>query len=308
MATKTYFAETKERVGMAELLEHYRLTLTPAKDGGLRGACPFNGTCTDPRCFSVSTEKNIFRCFSCKVQGDVLDFIQGMEGFDTTRKASLWIDKEFPKSSQTPQKARRATKVTERKQTPSASQTPLKNEPVKPQWEMEYRERLLPHNALDWEKWKKETLNHFDCARCVHGTMSGRLLVPIHNAEGELLAFGGLSEDGEWRYPGNYVQDGDLYNLHRVSKNGNLIIVEDIRDVWKCYEEGIPNVVASVANMVSKAQCEALQRSFSCKTKVLLLVSTRYETVPAIDRLSRLFYLKFRVYDKPIWEIDPFML
>ena len=82
------FPETKARVSIAEILQHYGLLEGLRKQGSdeLVGPCPFHqGKSKEP--FHVSVLKNAFRCFAphCGKQGNVLDFVMLREGTENIR-------------------------------------------------------------------------------------------------------------------------------------------------------------------------------------------------------------------------------
>ena len=103
MAEWVSFQELKERVSLADVLEHYGLVekLKPQKGGDeLVGLCPFHQE--QRGSFHASLSKNAFQCFGCKRKGNILDFVVYMEGLDpkqtrgcrkkTTRSCDEWTD------------------------------------------------------------------------------------------------------------------------------------------------------------------------------------------------------------------------
>src|SRR5436190_21239250 len=50
------------------------------------------------------------------------------------------------------------------------------------------------------------------------GTMSGRIVIPIHNERGELVAYAGRAIDGsepKYKVPAGFRKSMELFNLHR---------------------------------------------------------------------------------------------
>ena len=98
MAEWVDFQELKDRVPMAQVVEHYQLanTLRSRKGGDeLAGLCPFHGSAKrrdDP--FRISLSKNNFNCFQCKRGGNILDLVAEMEEVDV-RQAALLIQQWF---------------------------------------------------------------------------------------------------------------------------------------------------------------------------------------------------------------------
>src|ERR1039457_92824 len=90
------FRETRSRITMEQILEHYGVLHTLKRAGNsLSGPCPIHKG-SNPTQFRVDTEKNIWNCFSeCKHGGNTLDFIAKMEGItihDAAIKACEWFD------------------------------------------------------------------------------------------------------------------------------------------------------------------------------------------------------------------------
>ena len=78
--------------------------------------------------------------------------------------------------------------------------------------------------------------------------MHGRVVFPIHNIEGQLIAYvGRWAEDpvpsGKRKYflPPGFRRGLELYNLHRAIKEGTeAIVVEGYFDVLRLYAAGYP--------------------------------------------------------------------
>ena len=67
------------------------------------------------------------------------------------------------------------------------------------------------------------------------GSMSGRVVIPIDNGKGELLAYAGRSIDNtepRYKLPAGFHKCLELYNLHRAVATGQrgLIVVEGFFD------------------------------------------------------------------------------
>ena len=96
--------------------------------------------------------------------------------------------------------------------------------------------------------------------------MAGRIAIPIHNEQGELVAYAGRwpgePPDGEGKYklPAGFHKSLVVYNLHRAkdhAKEQGLIVVEGFFDCMRLHQAGIPNVVALMGSSLSEEQ-EAL--------------------------------------------------
>jgi len=99
------------------------------------------------------------------------------------------------------------------------------------------------------------------------GVFSGRVVVPIHNPDGVLVAFAArgiqpvdIKIKGRWRFPSRF-QKHDLWNWHRldfaqVRKKG-LVVVEGFWSALRWYQAGYP-VVALMGKELTDRQLELI--------------------------------------------------
>ena len=68
------YSQLRAEVTIEQVLELLRYQPQGKKGNQLRGPCPIHGS-TSPttRIFSVSLDRNMFRCFKCQAQGNQLD-------------------------------------------------------------------------------------------------------------------------------------------------------------------------------------------------------------------------------------------
>jgi len=107
------------------------------------------------------------------------------------------------------------------------------------------------------------------------GSMSGRIVFPIHNERGELVAYAGRAIDeaaGErYKFPAGFHKSAVLYNLHRVLEKDSgtdLVVVEGFFDCMKVWQAGFPSV-ALMGSSVSELQTEILVRKFPAAVLML---------------------------------------
>lgn len=104
------------------------------------------------------------------------------------------------------------------------------------------------------------------------GTMNGRVVIPIHNVQGELVAYAGRwpgddvpEGEGKYKLPANFKKMQELYNVHRALKSGEgkaIVVVEGFFDAIKIHQAGVPNVVALMGISLSDVQREILTTHF----------------------------------------------
>ena len=80
MHRRVHFKALKAQVSIRQVLDYYGLTAKLRRRGdALRGRCPIHKGSNATE-FSVSLERNCFRCFSCQAEGNILDLVAGLEG------------------------------------------------------------------------------------------------------------------------------------------------------------------------------------------------------------------------------------
>jgi DNA primase len=96
-----------------------------------------------------------------------------------------------------------------------------------------------------------------------------RVIFPINNLQGDLVAFGGRTTGADKpKYINSessvYSKSKTLYNLDRaqdyILKDGKCIVVEGYFDVIALWEYGIKNVVASCGTAITKHHVRLLKR------------------------------------------------
>jgi DNA primase len=100
------------------------------------------------------------------------------------------------------------------------------------------------------------------------GSMAGRVVIPIYDEAGRLIAYAGRSIDEappKYKFPRNFNKSIELWNLSRVlvlDKNERVIVVEGFFDCVRVYAAGFPNVVALMGRRLSEAQERVLTTHF----------------------------------------------
>ena len=220
------FKAIKHSVSIKQVLDHYGLKF---RAGGkeLRGPCPIHhGDGTDA--FHTNTEKNAFHCFSCGAKGNVLDLVAALEKC-TVRDAALMIQSWFtistPGQSQAPQAE--AAKLPE----PSKGETEDTGEPNKPLGfrlqGIDYNHPYLADRGVDAETAEYFGVGYFSGRDSMHG----RVVIPIENERGELVAYAGRAIDNsepKYRLPAGFKMSQVLYNLARATEetDGTVVLVE----------------------------------------------------------------------------------
>lgn len=98
------------------------------------------------------------------------------------------------------------------------------------------------------------------------GLMSGRVVIPIHDASGTLVAYAGRAIDGavpKYRLPAGLLKSQLLFNFHRAAAVNEpaVVVVEGFFDCIKVHQAGVGSVVALMGTALSdQGQQLLLQR------------------------------------------------
>jgi DNA primase len=226
------------------------LTLT-AKGRELTGRCPFHHD-RKPS-FRINLEKRAFHCFGCGAKGNVLEFVAEMEKLplcDAALKIKEWFGINREEKPSTP------TIVA-----PISEPTRPANRPLTFSLKgIDFNHSYLAARGISQTIAESFGVGFFPGK----GSMQNRVVIPIHDSSGELVAYAGRAiDDAEPRYrlPAGFQKSLVLFNLHRQKGTERLIVVEGFFDSMKVVQAGFPNVVALMGTTLSEAQ-EGLLKTF----------------------------------------------
>lgn len=273
------FVEVREKVSLEDVIyRYYGLTTLTRQGTKLVGPCPVHGG-DSPRAFHAELNRNLWHCFSqCKGGGNQLDFVAKKEGI-SVREAALRLQTFFLAGGGPPATAGTGTPAASSGSSasalPSAPRPPAPASPESPHRErnpiLNVRLQLKhEHEHLTRERGLTvETLQHFDVGYCSRGIMRGLICFPIHDEDGQLVAYAGrrlrpsdIKQYGKYKLPTGFRKELVLYNLHRcrekIAEQG-VVLLEGFFTVLKLYEAGIGNVVASMGCELSDHQATLLK-------------------------------------------------
>ena len=259
--TWVIFRQVKTDVAIEQVLQRYAVRMRRI-GGELRGPCPLP-THTSRRSrdsFSVSISRNVWSCRSQSCMqargGDVggnniLDLVALMEGC-SVRDAALrlqdWSGTLSP----------RAHTLTENTTT-AAPNAPLR-------FTLQYIDQRHPY--LTGRGLAAKTIDTFGVGFYQgSGFLRGRVVIPIHDEHGTLIAYAGRAIDGhepKYRFPTGFRKSLVLFNLPRVLKTGvrTVIVVEGFFDALAVHQAGYPGVVALMGSTLSRPQANLLTTHF----------------------------------------------
>lgn len=324
MAKAIDFKYLKQEADFLEILAHYDLKAT-GKGVSRSILCPFHND-KQPSC-KINLGRKIFHCFGCGAKGNVLEFVRRKENLaeDDLRTAARTLAEICglplrPPSENPGDPATRATRPAEppsgpktteeppsvgspRHQAPAGSggvpDVPARNEPLSPDFISRFEAKLVrEHPYLAERGLSPELVAHFGLGFCpveAKSMMKNRVVIPIHDGEGRLLAYagrfvGGKLPEGEAKYllPKGFHKQLVLYNLHRVQGRKHLVVVEGFFGVTRLQRLGAP-AVALMGRSLSEEQTALLRASGVKYLTVLLDGDEAGRTaVPAVmERLAR---------------------
>src|ERR1017187_9183698 len=256
------FKTIKAAVSMQQVLDHYTVKLKKAGKE-LRGRCPIHKG-EGAESFHANTEKNAFHCFSCQAKGNVLDFVAAMEKC-SVRDAGLrlqgWFQisgtGEAPAASQKPPTGSQPVRE-------EAGERGAPNKPLGFRLKgIDHRYPYLAQRGIDPETAEYFGVGFFSGK----GSMSGKIVIPIENEAGELVAYAGRSIDGsepKYKLPAGFKKGQVLYNLARAleeDSTGAVVLVEGFFDCMKVVQaEHV--CVALMGCSLSEEQEKLLARHF----------------------------------------------
>lgn len=290
--------EIKDRISIEDLVGQYVQLKKVGRN--LKGLCPFHSEKTPS--FIVSPERQIAYCFGCNKGGDIFTFIQEIEGVDFNDALKILAEKTGVKldSYQDFQpKITGGQKDQMIKMCEYAASFYERN-----LWETADGEKVIKYlinrglteNSIrnfrigfapdSYEKTYKYLISKgFTKKILVSGGLAvskettiekvydrfrGRLMFPILDGLGRVVAFGGraLSKDQEPKYLNSpetavYHKSNVLYGFYkskqRIKEKSEAVIVEGYFDVIASNQAGVLNAVASCGTALASKQLRLLK-------------------------------------------------
>jgi DNA primase len=279
------FRTVKQTVSILQILDHYNLTsrFKRSQNGeSLTGACPIhNGQ--NPTQFRVSIKKNCWNCFGdCKSGGNILDFVSRREDC-TIREAAILISEWFGLSNG-------HHSSPEHDEPPAKKESPRRGERETSQRSYNGTNRALgfalsnldtEHPYLTERGLTADTVLLFGVGFCASGSMAGRVVIPIQEAKGEIVAYAGRwpgdppSDVPKYKLPTGFKKSLELFNLHRAIEEPDeqpLIIVEGFFDCMKLVQNGYSRTVALMGSTLSREQEQSLRLHSTPESRIVLML------------------------------------
>ncbi|MBZ2185655.1 MAG: DNA primase [Bryobacter sp.] len=291
------FKETlKNSVDIVRVIGDYVRLQKLGGSARYRGLCPFHNEKTPS--FYVHADRQFFKCFGCAKGGDVFSFVMEIEGLGFFEAMKLLAEKNgipmpAPKPDFDPASRKKASLQDLHEMAARLFQESLfgpRGEPAREylkqrgvgrklaeEFGLGFSEpggglvRLFQKQGVEEPLLEESGL----CLRRTEGPgyfdrFRNRLMFPIWNESGKVIAFGGrtLAED-QPKYLNSpetpiYRKSHVLYNLHRARegarKSGRMVLVEGYMDVLGAHAAGVKEVVASCGTALTNQQVRAIKR------------------------------------------------
>ncbi|TDO84470.1 DNA primase [Halanaerobium saccharolyticum] len=293
-----FINEVKENVDIVDLVSDY---LELKKSGNrYKGLCPFHSEKTPS--FFVNPDNNFYHCFGCGAGGDTINFVMEIENLTFVESLKMLAERTGMELPDMSNQQRQHYKVREqlfslnnlaaRFYNYLLTETEMGKEAFNYLKERGFNETdietfNLGYAADEWQLLlnflqkkgfsvdliKKAGLisegknnSHYDKFR-------NRVIFPIFNNRGEVIAFGGRILDRADNYGPKYLNSPEtpifskkknLYGLHLakdlIREQNSCIIMEGYTDVIQAHKNGFKNSIASLGTAFTEEQAKLIKR------------------------------------------------
>lgn len=263
--------------------------------------CPFHSEKTPS--FNVHPGKGIYKCFGCGVGGSVFDFVMQIEGCSFPEAVRMVAQRSgipVPEVTDAPAEAKRderrrrrlfelndwaceffesrlgfgpdgkrALEYVESRGIETETRAALRLGYAPDSWDA-LSSHLASRGASREEIAQSGFVTVKEGGSGYYDRFRGRVMFPIADAQGRIVAFGGraLGDDGP-KYLNSpetavYTKGNHLFGIHlakdAIRRAGFAILVEGYLDFAIPYQAGVKNIVASLGTALTEAQTRLLRR------------------------------------------------
>ena len=295
MINENTIQEIKERLDIVEVIGDF---VSLKKSGSsYKALSPFTSEKTPS--FFVSPSKQIFKCFSTGKGGDAIEFLKEVESMSYVESLKYLAEKygvEIEDSDDySPQNTEKESLLIILSRANEFFMNNLKTESGQ-NFAMTYLDHRgintdmikkfnIGYSIEDWDSLLTHLIkNGFDEALIEkagliivkdnkkYDRFRNRLMFPIHNITGKVIAFGARQIKEEKKQPKYinspetllYIKSDILYGLYQskneIRKEDKCYLVEGYTDVISLYQVGINNVVSSSGTSLTTGQIKLLSR------------------------------------------------
>jgi DNA primase len=297
---KEFIDELRNQADIVRIIGDY---VTLKKKGREHVACcPFHSEKTPS--FNVSASKGFFKCFGCQKAGNVFQFVMEIEGSnfseavqtvaekcgvalpvltndddakyheerdrqrDELRQLNLWAT-EFFESNLEAGEGKIALDYLAKRGISDESRRNFRLGYAPKSWDA-LSGFLQKRGATKFQIERSGLVSLKDPGSGFYDKFRGRLMFPILDAQGKIIAFGGrILGDGEPKYLNSpetvlYTKGQHLFGLNysrdAIRRQGFVILVEGYLDFLIPFQFGVRNLVASLGTALTDSQVRLLGR------------------------------------------------
>lgn len=291
MLSESFISELKARNDIEEVISSY--VNVKRRGRNLVGLCPFHSEKTPS--FTVYPDSQSFYCFGCGAGGDVVTFVKKIENLDYIEAVKSLAQRAglaMPEDGYDDSYAKLKTRVLEINRETARFYHQCLISPVGKK-ALEYlRGRGLSDNTIrrfglgfapeSWDavikhlRGKGFTLDEMAAAAVAvksargsyYDQFRGRVIFPIIDIRGNVIAFGGRLMDGQGpKYLNSpdtpvFKKSRNLFALNyaKSSKESALILAEGYMDVVALHQAGFTNAVATLGTALTAEQARMISQ------------------------------------------------
>jgi DNA primase len=288
--------QLKASVDIVRVIGEYGVKLRKASPNRYQGLCPFHTEKTPS--FSVYTQIQAYKCFGCGATGDVIKFVEQIDSisfYEALKSLAERNNIPMPKRADFSDAetrlrsaihdmhdlAARTFQASFRGPSASAAREYVARRGITPELVEEFGlgfaepsgqclARRFRDEGYSDEQMEKSGLVRRRDDSSFYDYFRGRLIFPIHNETGKIVAFAGRAlNDDEPKYLNSpqtaiYQKSRVLYNLNRarkaIQKFDHSVLVEGYMDVIGVFSAGVEEVVASCGTALTVQHVQILKR------------------------------------------------
>lgn len=297
MIPASFADQLKEALAIEDVIRSY-VDLKPRGRYEV-GLCPFHGEKTPS--FTIYKDSQSFYCFGCQAGGDVITFIEMIENLEYPDAVQLLAERAnlaVPLQGQENEEAKLRQRILELNRTAALF---FHDQLISPQGQQAYRyltDRGLTRATIrnfglgysldSWDSLRnhlqqkgftqQEALASTLVRSNREGTSTydmfrGRIMFPIINLRGNVIAFGGrrLHEDDSGHYNPKYINSPDTpvykksrnlfaMNFAKNTDSDMLILGEGYMDVIAMHQAGFTNAIATLGTALTAEQARIISQ------------------------------------------------
>ena len=277
----------RKNCNIVDIISSYVPVTLKGKD--YKCVCPFHDDHSPS--MSISTSKQIYKCFSCGAAGNVFTFVQNFENVSFIEAVKIVAEKigyqingvfkqeavlKYQKEYDLMEFVNKYYENNINTKSGLEAKRGLSDEDInKFRIGLSLDEPATLKNILEKKGYTIKTIEDLGLVNNVDGNVydvfRGRIMFPLYDTEGHVIGYSARIYRGEAvaKYINTketylYKKGNYLYNYHlakdEAKRSKKLIIVEGQMDAIRLYINGIKNVVALMGTALTKEQVELIKR------------------------------------------------